>query len=286
MKHRVGLAYLSSLALVLGCTQPVASGGFEGEVGLQMYSFREDFKKDVPGTIEKIKALGFKEVELAGTYGMPPEAFKKLIDGAGLVPVAAHFPYNQLRDDIESVAKEAKALGLKYVGCAWAGHKDPLDEKQTLEIAGVFNRAGEALAKHGLRFFYHNHGFEFQPHGDGTLFDLLMKETKPEFVAFEMDILWVQFPGQDPVKLLEKYGSRWELMHLKDLAKGVKTGALTGKTDTRNDVALGTGQVNYPAVLRAAKKAGVKHYFIEDESPIVNEQIPQSLKFMKTVKLD
>lgn len=286
MKQHIGFAVLFSLAFTLGCTRPLASGGFEGEVGLQMYSFREDFKKDVPGTIQKIKDLGFKEVELAGTYGMAPEAFKKMLDDAGLIPIAAHFPYNKLRDDIESVAQEAKALGLKYVGCAWAGHKPPLDEKQTLEIAGVFNRAGEALAKHGLKFFYHNHGFEFQPHGDGTLFDLLMKETKPEFVAYEMDILWVQFPGQDPVKLLEKYGSRWQLMHLKDLAKGVETGALTGKTDTKNDVALGTGQVDYPAVLRAAKKAGVKHYFIEDESPDVHKQIPVSLKFMKTVKLD
>lgn len=286
MRYRIGLAATLAFGVVLGCTGPVVSGGFDGEVGLQLYSLREDFKKDVAGSLAKVKSYGFKEVELAGTYDKTPEEFKKMLDEAGLVPVAAHFPYNKLRDDVESVAKEARALGLKYVGCAWAGHKPPLDEKQTLEIAGVFNRAGEALAKHGLRFFYHNHGFEFQPHGDGTLFDLLMKETKPEFVAYEMDILWVQFPGQDPVKLLEKYGSRWELMHLKDLAKGVETGALTGKTDTKNDVALGSGQVDYPAVLKAAKKAGVRHYFIEDESPSVHDQIPQSLKFLKSVKLD
>lgn len=286
MRKNIILSGLLAVGVGSGCSGRVESGDFDAEIGLQLYSFREDFKKDVAAALDKVKGYGFREVELAGTYDKTPEEFKKMLDGAGLVPVAGHFPYNKLRDDVESVATEAKALGLKYVGCAWAGHKPPLDEKQTLEIAGVFNRAGEALAKHGLRFFYHNHGFEFQPHGDGTLFDLLMRETKPEFVAYEMDILWVQFPGQDPVKLLEKYGSRWELMHLKDLAKGVETGSLTGKTDTKNDVALGSGQIDLPAVLKAAKKAGVKHYFIEDESPTVHDQIPQSLNFLKTVRLN
>ena len=82
---------------------------------------------------------------------------------------------------------------------------------------------------------------------------------------------------------MEKYGNRWELMHLKDLKKGVPTGSLAGKTDVTNDVPLGTGQVDWPAVLKAAKKAGIKHYFIEDESPTVEQQIPVSLKFMKGV---
>jgi sugar phosphate isomerase/epimerase len=97
-----------------------------------------------------------------------------------------------------------------------------------------------------------------------------------------MDVLWTQFPGQDPAALLEKYGSRWELMHLKDLKKGVP-GDMSGKTDKTNDVALGSGQLDFPAVLKAAKKAGVKWYFIEDESPTVMDQIPVSLKFLESV---
>ncbi len=122
------------------------------------------------------------------------------------------------------------------------------------------------------------------PFKAGTLFDLLMTETNPKYVSFEMDILWVIFPGQDPVKLFEKYGKRWELVHLKDLKKGVQTGALTGHTDVTNDVALGSGQMDYPAILKAAQKAGVKYYFIEDESPSSREQLPQSLQFLKQVK--
>ena len=98
-----------------------------------------------------------------------------------------------------------------------------------------------------------------------------------------MDVLWVVFPGQDPVKLLEKYKGRWELMHLKDLKKGVATGSLSGKTDVSNDVVLGTGQMDWKAILATAKKVGIKHYFIEDEAPTAAEQIPQTMKFLKEI---
>ncbi len=116
------------------------------------------------------------------------------------------------------------------------------------------------------------------------MFDLLVKETKPEFVSFEMDVMWVVFPGQDPTKLMEKYPNRWALMHIKDLKQGVQTGSLSGGTDTRNGVIIGTGQTDWPSLLRASQKAGLKYYFIEDESPTVLEQIPQSLKYLEQVK--
>ena len=119
---------------------------------------------------------------------------------------------------------------------------------------------------------------------DQTLFDLLMAETDPRYVFFQMDVLWTVFPGQDPVQLLQKYPNRWLLMHLKDLKKGVPTGSLSGHTELTNDVALGTGQVEWPALLRAAQKIGIKYYFIEDESPSVVKQVPQSLRFLETLK--
>jgi sugar phosphate isomerase/epimerase len=152
------------------------------------------------------------------------------------------------------------------------------------EAIAVFNRAGEALSRHGLKFFYHTHGYEFQPHGNGTLFDLMMAGTKPEFVRYEMDVFWIVHPGQDPVKLLEKYGSRFELMHVKDMKKGTQTGDLTGNSDVKNDVTLGTGMMDWPAILKAAQRAGVKWYFIEDESPASAQQIPLSLRYLERVK--
>jgi sugar phosphate isomerase/epimerase len=257
--------------------------GIRESVGLQLYSLRDEFKKDVPGTLDLVRSFNIKYVELAGTYGIAPEKFKDMLDARGLKAISAHFSYEQCRDHIEDVVREAKVFGIQYAGCAWIPHKDPFDEKTAREAAAVFNRAGEALAGHGIKFFYHTHGYEFLPHGNGTLFDLLMTETKPEYVRYQMDVYWVVHPGQDPVKLLEKYGNRFELMHVKDMKKGTPHG-FDGHSDVTNNVVLGSGVMDWPSILRAAKKAGVKWYFIEDESPTAVTQIPQSLKYLETVK--
>jgi sugar phosphate isomerase/epimerase len=146
-----------------------------------------------------------------------------------------------------------------------------------------FNAAGKILKENGLTFCYHVHGYEFWPHEGGTLLDYIINNTNPEYVSFEMDILWTQFGGGDPVALLRKYGNRWKLMHLKDLRKGVKKD-LTGGTSQENDVPLGTGEIDIPNILREAKKIGIAHYFIEDESSHVNQQVPQSIAYLKSLK--
>jgi len=257
---------------------------FKGPVGLQLYSLRNQFTKDVPGTMAKVQEFGIKYVELAGTYNQPPEQFKALLAKDGLEAVSGHFAFERYRDQPEVVAKEAKTLGLKYAGCAWIPHEGDFAEKECREAIRVFNHAGEVLAKEGIKFFYHVHGFEFQPHAQGTLLDLLFAETNPEYVNYQMDVFWIVFPGQDPVKLLQKYPKRWVLMHLKDMKKGTKTGELTGHTDVSNDVALGTGQIDYPAILAEAAHVGIKYYFIEDESPSSVEQIPQTLAYLEQVR--
>ena len=277
----VGL--LTMLTLSAAAAPAGTSPSFKGPVGLQLYSLRADFPKDVPGTLDHVRDYGFKYVELAGTYNVAPEQFNKLLQERGLKGIAMHFPYDAYRTNAEDIAQQAKALGLKYAGCAWIPHEGNFDEKKCREAIEVFNHAGEVLARHGLKFFYHTHGYEFQPFAQGTLFDLLMAETNPKLVLYEMDIFWIIHPGQDAVKLLEKYGKRFELMHIKDLKQGVK-GDLTGHTDVANDVILGTGQIDLPAILKAAKKAGVKWYFIEDESPTAAQQIPQSLRYLETIK--
>ena len=257
---------------------------FKGPLGLQLYSLRDQFAEDVPGTLDKVRDFGFQYVELAGTYGLTPEQFKAELDARGLKAVSGHFPYERYRDDVEGIAKEAKVLGLEYVGCAWVDHEEPFDEATCRKAIAVFNQAGEALAKHGLKFFSHTHGYEFQPHDGGTLFDLMMAETKPEFVSYQMDVFWIVHAGQDPVQLFEKYGDRFQLTHLKDMKHSTPTGLLTGHSDASNCVAMGTGKIDFPPLLRAAEKAGVKWNFIEDESPSVEQQIPTSLRYLEQVK--
>lgn len=281
MKITILLACLLLAGVALSRPSKVES--VKGPVGLQLYSLREQFKKDVPGTLDQVRAFGITNVELAGTYGVASEKFKQLLDARQLKAVSGHFPYERCRDDIDGVVRDSKILGLEYAGCAWIPHQDPFDEKTCRAAAAVFNRAGEVLAKHGIKFFYHTHGYEFLPYGDGTLFDLLMAETNPKYVLIEMDVFWIVHPGQDPVKLLEKYGKRFELMHVKDMKRGTP-GGFTGQSDVTNNVVLGEGMIDWPRVFRAAKKAGVKWYFIEDESPTSAVQIPQSLRYLDKVK--
>lgn len=281
----VGLIILTLSITSCATTNTVGTGpGFKGPLGLQLYSLRDQFAKDVPGTLDKVRGMGFKYVEPYSTHGLTPEKFRAELDKRGLKAISGHFPYERFRDDVEGVARDAKILGLQYAGCAWIPHPGDFDEKTCREAIAVYNHAGEVLAKHGVTFFSHNHGYEFQPYGDGTLFDLLMKETKPEFVSFEQDVFWTVHAGQDPVKLFEKYGNRWKLTHLKDMKASTPTGLLNGHTDVANNVVIGTGKIDFPALLRAAAKAGVKWHFIEDESPSVEQQIPQSLRYLESLK--
>ena len=280
------LAGVITLVFVLAAGAAAASSKsvFPNPVGLQLYSLRDQFAKDVPGTLDKVRDFGFKNVELAGTYGMTPEQFKQELDARGLRAVSGHFPFSRFRTDVAGIAREAKILGLEYVGCAWIDHQDPLDEKTCRDAITVFNQAGAALARHGLQFFYHTHGYEFQPYGKGTLFDLMMAETDPKYVSYEMDVFWMVHAGQNPVKLFKKFPHRWQLAHLKGMKDSTPTGLLTGHSDVTNDMPLGAGKIDYPPIFRAAKRAGVKWSFIEDESPSVEQQIPQSLQYLKTVK--
>ena len=131
--------------LATGATAADAGTGksFQGPVGLQLYSLRAQFAANgVPKTLDTVKGFGIRYAELAGTYNLKPEQLTKLLADRGIKAVSGHFPYKRFKEDPESVAAEAKALGLEFAGCAWADHKAPLDERQTREIAAVFNRAG------------------------------------------------------------------------------------------------------------------------------------------------
>ena len=278
-------ALLSFSAPMRSAAAPVGtSPSFNGPVGLQIYSLRNQLKEQGAAALDFVKQQGFVEVEigLESHYGMTAEAMKAALDARGLKPIAAHAGLDFILKQTDKAVAEAKRFGLQYVGVAWAPHKKPLDEQQVLKIAEGFNQAGKLLKEHGLQFFYHNHGFEFAPYKDGTLFDLLVQKTDPDLVKFEMDVLWTIHPGQDPVALLKKYPNRWALMHLKDLRKEVK-GDFSGGTSLDNDVALGSGQADYPAILKTAQQVGIKHFFIEDESPVVLQQIPVSLKYLSSV---
>ena len=262
------------------------SKSFHGPVGLvSPYSLRGlQQTQGLAAALDKTRSFGFRYVEPGSDFGgLKPEEFKAELDRRGLVPVGLHFSYERIRDDVEGVAAAAKVMNVSRIGCAWIPHKDPFDAEQCRAAAAVFNRAGAALAKHGMQLYYHTHGYEFRPLGQGTVFDLLVAETSPKTLMFEMDVAWVVLPGQDPTELIKKYPDRWLLMHVKDLKKGVPQNHLV-KAALTDQVPVGSGQVDWPKLLRAAQESGLKYYLIEDESPAVIEQIPQSLRYMESVR--
>jgi sugar phosphate isomerase/epimerase len=274
----VSFAWLICLASFLQAQKLL----YTAPLGVQAYTFRKSFPVDVAATLDTIRLMGFTDIE-GGGGKMPPEEFKKLCDARGISIPSMGVSYEFLNKYPDSLATMARQLGATYVMCAWIPHKNNvLTYEDAVKAVNDFNRIGEYLKGHGIIFCYHAHGYEFQPYENGTLLDYIIKNTNPEYVSFEMDIFWIQFGGGDPVGLLKKYGDRWKLMHLKDMRKGTKKD-LTGLTGPENDVPLGTGEIDIPAILREAKKIGIKHYFIEDESNYVNAQVPQSIIYLKSL---
>jgi sugar phosphate isomerase/epimerase len=279
MSIRPLIAVLLSCCTVLWAAEPIKPI----TAGVVSYTYRNEFKADVPGTLDRIKALGFTDIEFSNLFGKTATEMRALIDARGLTCSSFGVSYDDLQKKTEEVAANAKTLGAKYVRVAWLPNRQPFTRELALQTATEFNAIGKRLREEfGLTFCYHNHGYEFVADGAGTLFDLLVQATNPADVSYELDILWAFFPGADVAALLTKHGNRFKLMHVKDLKKGVM-GDLSGKTPPDNDVALGTGQLNLPAILRAAQQAGVVHYYIEDESSSTATQVPASLEYLRSL---
>jgi sugar phosphate isomerase/epimerase len=273
---------------IMGLQVPVSAQTkplFTGKLGVVSYTYRDYLTKDVAAGLNLIKENGFTDIEFSNLFGKTATELRAMLDERGLHCSSFGVSYDELVNKTDKVAKNAKTLGATYVRVAGIPHKGAFTRDNANQAIADFNKYGKVLHDvYGLHFIYHNHGFEFEPYNDATLYDYLVQSTDPKYVSFELDILWAFFPGQDPAALLNKYGSRYKTLHLKDLKKGVARGSLSGGTDQNNDVALGTGQIDIPAVLVAAQKAGVKHYYIEDESANVLSQVPQSIQYIKNLK--
>ena len=286
-KGRVAIAGLLLSVLNAGELVAQTTGSvFPQTPGMQTYTYRRGMKMNPAASLDSIRALGITDLECGVFSGKTAAESRKMLDERGMRCSSTGSNYDNLLDSVKlrEVGRNAKILGAEYVMLAWIMKKPPFTLDDAKAAVMNFNRIGKQLKdEFGLTFCYHNHGYEFARHGDGTLFDYIVQNTDPRYVSFELDLLWAAFPGQKPEALLTKYGNRFKLMHLKDLRKGVPPN-LSGSTPIENDVTLGTGAIDMPAVLKAAKKAGIKHYYIEDESPSFATQVPKSMAYLKSVK--
>ncbi len=250
--------------------------------GVVSFTFRADFSKDVAGTLDYIKEMGIRNIEFSNLFGKSAEEMRALLDARGMVCTSYGVYYDALTNKTEKVIQVAKTLGAEFVRVGMIPHKGEFTVQQADAAIKDFNRVGKLLKENGLEFCYHNHGYDFTPYEKSTLYDYLIQNTNPDYVSYELDILWVHQFGQDPMAYLKRYPSRFKLMHVKDLKKGVPVG-LDVKTSPENDVPLGSGQINVKAILKQARKSAIKYYYLEDENSNSKAQVPLSLTYVKSL---
>jgi sugar phosphate isomerase/epimerase len=282
MKKVISLFVIALLSLVSTANAQKFGKLVKQMPGAVSYTFRNEFAKDVPGTLDKVKAMGITNIEFSNLFGKTAPELRALLDERGMRCSSLGVGFADLNDKLETVVQNAKTLGAEFVRIGSVPHKGPMDLALAQKTIEDFNRFGQKLKDNGLTFCYHNHGFEFEPYQGETYFDYIVKNTNPEQVFFEMDVVWMHLPGQDPAAMLKKYPKRFKLIHLKDLKIGVPP-SKAGSTPNENCVVLGTGQINYPEILKAAKKSAIKYYYIEDENLGAIQQVPQSLVYLKSL---
>ncbi len=266
---------------ILGATfsKDVMAAGKKGTIknlGIQLYTLREDLPKNPKDVLKQIASFGYKEIEsyegAQGMFwGMGNVGFKKYMDELGMKMVSSHCDF---RKNFEQKAAEAAEIGMKYLICPHVGRQKTLDGYK--KIADEFNAAGEICKNNGIRFAYHNHDYSFRQQEGQFPQDIMMQKTNPNLVDFEMDIYWVVRAGKDPLAYFEKHPGRFPLWHVKDMDKS--------NQDRNADV--GTGSIDSTKLFARAKKAGLKNYFIEQETYPVNsmQSIENSIKYIKTIR--
>jgi sugar phosphate isomerase/epimerase len=264
---------------------PTFKSPLNGPIGLQLWSLRQYLPTDLAGSLAKVRGMGFTVVEGAGTWKHTAAELRAAMDAAGLKCPSTHLGYERLRDDMPGAFAEAKTLGAASIICPWIAHKDTFTREDALKAAELFNRVGKAAHEAGLRFGYHTHGYENVPSTEGTLLETLAQNTDAQLVTFQVDVFHVYHGGMDPVALMQKYNGRVRSLHLKDIKKDFLREAGHGTATADADVPVGTGQIDWPAVLRAAMKAGANEYYIEDESTDPLGHIPQSVAYLQGLKL-
>lgn len=291
------------LTLMISCANPTRyigkNASTQGKLAAQLWTFRYDLEKDVPGTLKKIKNLGINYVEgFNASYIVGnPDKFKSQLDAAGLKMFALHWNnLNDWRKDPKVIIETAKKLGAHYTGIAWlkASKADTVTLDVVNEAADILTKACPQAQAAGLQLYYHIHGYELQPMADQrTFFDSFVSRINYNCVRLEADIFWVTYAGQDPVQFMDRYRDGVELLHIKNMADHVSTGVFTGANFMPPDmpaeywVPLGKGKIDYKSVFQKGKEIGVKWYILEMDkyNGDVYAAVDSSLAYIRNEKL-
>jgi len=259
----------AALAKAIGA----AGGRSLDRIGVQLYTVRTLLERDFEGTLEAIAEIGFHQVEFFKYFGREAREVRDLLDRLGLEAPAAHFPWQAIKEDPDAVIETALAMGHRYVLLAWFPPEERSTIAQYQELAGLCNEVGQACTSAGLRFAYHNHDFEFQAIDGQVPFDLLLNETDPGHVEFEIDLYWIVKGGCDPLAYFEAHPGRFTLCHIKDMAEG----------ESMADV--GAGRIDFATIFARGEQAGLRYFFVEhDNPPDPLASIEASFKYLEKLR--
>jgi sugar phosphate isomerase/epimerase len=255
LDRRSFIAGLAALGTIRGLRGGV--GRHLETIGIQLYSVRRELERDFEGTLGRVAAIGYKEVEFAGYFDRRPEEIKSILDRYDLVAPSAHIPIESARVDWPGALAAARVIGHQYLVIPWL----PPEERRTLadfsRRAAELNRLGEAAQQAGMRLAYHNHDFEFTPLQGRIPYDLLLAETDPDKVALELDLFWITKGGQDPLRYFARYPGRFELVHVKD----------SSGPPEHIQVDVGRGIIDFRRIFTRRRQAGIRHFFVEHDDP-------------------
>ena len=270
MDRRTFLGTMTAATLLTRRLEFAADDHKIEKIGLQLYTVRDLMKQDFDGTLSKVAAVGYKEVEFAGYFDHSPKDVRAAVDRHGLTAPSAHIDYKNLGDKFPEVIEAAKVVGHEYLVNPWIDEeirKQPDGWKQAAE---TFNRAGDACKKAGIQFAYHNHWFEFLPVNGKLPYDILLTECDPNLVKMELDLCWITVGGQDPLRYFDRYPGRFPLVHVKDVKRvpPVTAGGAQDFGSSMKDMTeVGSGIIDWKKIFAQSDKAGIKHYFVEHDNP-------------------
>ena len=268
------VAGIISMNELLGCNSKLK------DYGIQLWTVRDEMPKDPKGVLKQLASFGYTQIEsFEGDkgmfWGMSPAEFKSYVEGLGMKTISSHC---NIDEGFEKKAADAASIGMKYLVCPYRGPQKTIDDSK--KIADDFNAKGDICKKNGLRFAYHNHDYPFVPVDGQIPLDVMIANTNPDTVDFEMDIYWVVTAGADPIAYFKKYKNRFRLCHVKDRIKNT--------ADKDASCIAGQGSIDFPKILDVAKANGMKYYIIEQERYDNSTELDSAkadAKYMSTLSL-
>lgn len=266
-------------------------------IAIQLYSLRNEMEANVEETLKTVKALGYDGVEFASLCGKTPKEMKQLLNDIGLVPVSAHIPLCDLRNDINKVISDYKSVGCKNLVVPYLPDEDRPAGEGFKAVVADLEKFGQIIREAGMTLSYHNHDFEFVKMENGEYgFDYLYSNTSPENLKVQQDTCWVKVAGEDPVAYLKKYADRSPLLHLKDFAgeKSANMYNLIGIEETKTDKPqsfefrpVGYGVQDFKSIVSTAENCGVEWFIVEQDEPSMGktplECAKMSIDYLKSI---